>query len=60
MVTRRRLTFTILSMMGMRMINPGPLVAITRPNLKITPRSYSLKILMAAARKKIIKTTARI
>jgi hypothetical protein len=47
-------------MIGMRMINPGPLVAMTRPSLKITPRSYSLRILMAEARKKTMKTIIRI
>ena len=58
--TRRRVTLTILSMIGMRIIKPGPLVLITRPRRKITPRSYSLKIQMADVRKKTISTNATI
>jgi hypothetical protein len=38
------------------MINPGPLAAITRPSLNITPRSYSLSIRIAAERKKMTST----
>jgi len=56
-VTRRRLIFCILSIMGIRMIKPGPLLPIRRPNLKITPLSYSLSILMALAKNRM--TSAR-
>ena len=47
-VTVWRFTFTIRSMIGMMKNRPGPLAAITRPSRKITPRSYSLTILIAA------------
>src|SRR5215207_9818556 len=48
MVTVLRSIFTILSIMGRRMKSPGPLgPPCTLPSLKITPRSYSLTILMA-------------
>src|SRR5215210_3846699 len=48
MVTVLRSILTILSTMGMRMKRPGPLgPPCTLPILKITPRSYSLTILMA-------------
>src|SRR5215207_7761818 len=43
-----RSTFTILSTPGSRMNSPGPLgPPRTRPNRKMTPRSYSLTTLMA-------------
>src|SRR5215216_648011 len=48
MVTVLRSILTILSAMGIRMNRPGPLaLPCTLPSLKITPRSYSLTILMA-------------
>src|SRR5215211_8209874 len=47
-VTVLRSILTILSTNGNRMKSPGPLAPPwTRPSLKITPRSYSLTILMA-------------
>src|SRR5215210_7217856 len=47
-VTVLRSTLTILSTTGRRMKSPGPLgPPCTLPILKITPRSYSLTILMA-------------
>ena len=56
MVTVRKSTLIILSMMGIKIINPGPLAAMTLPKRKITPRSYSFKIRMALLRKKITST----
>src|SRR5215210_4505144 len=48
MVTVLRSILTILSTSGRRMKSPGPLgPPCTLPILKITPRSYSLTILMA-------------
>src|SRR5215213_2923418 len=48
MVTVLRSILTILSTIGRRMKSPGPLgPPCTLPILKITPRSYSLTILMA-------------
>src|SRR5882724_10317901 len=47
MVTTRRSIFTILSMMGIRMIRPGPFAPCSLPRRKITPRSYSRKMRMA-------------
>src|SRR5215212_8243400 len=48
MVTVLRSILTILSTTGRRMKSPGPLgPPCTLPILKITPRSYSLTILMA-------------
>ena len=48
MVTVLRSILTILSTSGRRMKSPGPLgPPCTLPSLKITPRSYSLTILMA-------------
>jgi hypothetical protein len=38
------------------MIKPGPLAAMTRPSLNITPRSYSFKMRIAAERKKMMTT----
>src|SRR5919112_3097498 len=47
-VTVLRSILTILSTKGKRMNSPGPLgPPCTRPRRKITPRSYSLTILMA-------------
>src|SRR5215212_4817739 len=47
-VTILRSTFTILSTPGSRMNSPGPFgPPRTRPNRKMTPRSYSLTTLMA-------------
>src|SRR5918997_6826103 len=58
MVTVLRSTLTILSMEGRRMKSPGPLgPPLTRPSLKITPRSYSLTTLMALIRIPATKTT---
>jgi hypothetical protein len=37
-------------------ISPGPLAPISLPKRKITPRSYSLRILMDAAARIIRKT----
>src|SRR5215510_14407632 len=48
--TVRKLTFTILSITGIRRINPGPFTPpppIKRPRRNMTPRSYSLKMRMA-------------
>src|SRR5215210_1833988 len=48
MVTVLRSILTILSTTGRRMKSPGPFgPPCTLPSLKITPRSYSLTILMA-------------
>jgi hypothetical protein len=61
MATRRRLTLTNLSITGIMITRPGPLgVFNALPNLKITPLSYSLRILMAALRKSMSNTKARI
>src|SRR5262245_13035090 len=47
MVTVRKLTLTIRSIGRKTRITPGPLAAgNTRPSLKITPRSYSGRILI--------------
>jgi hypothetical protein len=41
----------------MRIMTPGPLaLGIARPRRKTTPRSYSLRILMALNRKKTTST----
>jgi len=37
MATNRRLTFTIWSTTGMRMMSPGPLAPMTLPRRKMTP-----------------------
>ena len=47
-VTVRRSTRTILSMIGIRKIRPGPFWSIRRPRRKITPRSYSRRTRIAA------------
>jgi hypothetical protein len=57
--TTRRLTLTILSTIGIRKIKPGPLVAISRPNLNMTPLSYSRRILIALARRITTKKTMK-
>ena len=44
-VTVRRSILTIRSTIGIRKIRPGPFWAISRPSRKITPRSYSRRIL---------------
>src|SRR4030042_5675325 len=57
-VTNLRLILRSLSIPGMMKIIPGPLAPISLPKRKITPRSYSRRILMAAAAmmmRKIIK-----
>jgi hypothetical protein len=58
-VTVRRLTRTIRSIVGTSMIRPGPLVGISRPRRKTTPRSYSLntRTEAAAAVTPIVSTT---
>ena len=48
-VTVLRSTLTIRSMIGISRIRPGPFWAISRPNRKITPRSYSRRILIDEA-----------
>ena len=50
-VTVRRSTLTIRSMSGISTISPGPFCAISRPSRKMTPRSYSRRILIEAASK---------
>src|SRR5215207_5280509 len=58
MVTVLRSILTILSTTGRRMKSPGPLgPPCTLPILKITPRSYSLTILMALSTIATITTT---
>src|SRR5215212_3650562 len=59
-VTVLNSTLTILSTIGIRMKRPGPLARpCTLPSLKMTPRSYSLTILMALVRiNKMTATTA--
>jgi hypothetical protein len=49
-VTTLKLTLTILSTTGISKIKPGPLAPINRPNLKMIPLSYSLKIRIALAK----------
>src|SRR5215211_3602954 len=50
-VTVLKPTLTILSTIGIRMKRPGPLARpCTLPSLKMTPRSYSLTILIALVR----------
>ena len=56
MVIIRISTLTILSTMGIKMMRPGPFVAIILPKRNITPRSYSLSTLIAAAKNKTTKT----
>ena len=56
--TVRRLTFTILSTTGMSRMIPGPFAPMRRPSRKMTPRSYSRRILIADERKKSTMTTA--
>src|ERR671920_679500 len=60
MVTVLKSILTILSTNGRRIKSPGPLgPPCTRPRRKITPRSYSLTILIALVRMdKTITTTA--
>ena len=48
--TTRRSTFTICCTNGMRMMRPGPFTPVKRPSVKTTPRSYSLKMRIAAER----------
>ena len=52
----RRSIRTIWSMNGISRIRPGPFWAISRPSRKMTPRSYSRRILIAAARMIRMKT----
>jgi len=59
MVTVLRLILSILSTPGMMKKIPGPFAPINLPNRKITPLSYSLRILMAAAARIIIKIIKR-
>ena len=47
-----KLTFTILSIPGRTIINPGPFVLKNLPSLKITPLSYSFKTFMDDSIKK--------
>jgi hypothetical protein len=54
-VTNLRLILSNLSTPGMMKIIPGPFAPISLPSRKITPRSYSLRILMAEAAKITIK-----
>src|SRR6056297_2573514 len=54
----RKLTFTIRSMIGIRIIRPGPFAPTILPKRKITPLSYSLTILIAWD--KIMTITIRI
>jgi hypothetical protein len=42
----RKLTLSILSINGMRMMRPGPLTPTSRPRRKITALSYSFRILI--------------
>src|SRR5512134_904038 len=56
--TTRRSTRTILSMTGISRMSPGPLAPMTRPSRKITPRSYSFRILMALYRNRITMTSS--
>jgi hypothetical protein len=57
-VTVRRSTRTILSTMGMRRKRPGPFGGeCSRPSRKITPRSYSRVIRIAAERRNSRMTT---
>ena len=46
MVTTRRSTLTICWMPGMTITRPGPLTFQNRPSRKMTPRSYSRRILI--------------
>jgi hypothetical protein len=48
-VTVLKLILINLSTPGIIKIIPGPFAPISLPNRKITPRSYSLRILMAEA-----------
>jgi hypothetical protein len=50
-VTNLRLILRSLSTPGIIKIIPGPLAPISLPKRKITPRSYSLRILIAEAAK---------
>src|SRR5918997_2613961 len=62
MVTVLRSILTMLSMNGSRMKSPGPLgPPCTRPRRKITPRSYSVTILIALSKTETTNTaiTAR-
>jgi hypothetical protein len=55
MVTNLRLILSILSTPGMMKKSPGPFAPISLPSRKMTPRSYSLRILIADAAKMIKK-----
>jgi hypothetical protein len=44
-------------MIGIRRMRPGPFCAINRPRRKITPRSYSRRILIDEARMITAKIT---
>src|SRR3970282_1809465 len=48
----RRSTRTILWIMGITMMRPGPLTFQNRPSWKITPRWYSCRILIALTTKR--------
>jgi hypothetical protein len=55
-----KLTLFILSIKGMRKMMPGPLEAMSLPRRKITPLSYSFKILITCDKtKKMIKAAIR-
>src|SRR5262249_15944435 len=47
----RRLTLTIRSTTGISRMSPGPFAPMRRPSRKMTPRSYSRRILIAEERK---------
>src|SRR6056297_1611953 len=57
MTMTRRSTRTICWMNGITMISPGPLTLSNRPSVKITPRSYSRRILMVLASRRTSTTT---
>jgi hypothetical protein len=53
----RRSTRTIFWTKGIRTMRPGPLTPVKRPSVKITPRWYSRRILIATARNTMTRTT---
>ncbi len=57
--TTRRSTLTMRCTSGMRMMRPGPFTPVKRPNVKITPRSYSLRILKICVAATASRTTTK-
>ena len=52
----RRSTRDICWMIGITITRPGPFTPVNRPSVKTTPRSYSLRILIALTSSAMTKT----